>query len=147
MVVRTAVPTIRSRKPGANRSIWADDRRRRVAGKAVGDMSVAPHRVNIADRSLWVGQILLSDENERSLRHPSGVDISLGGGQFPIVTDQVHGAGPTRVGVRPGHAALDGEVDLERTWATPELGKAREIGVEDGRRGSRRPRLAPGRTS
>ena len=79
--------------------------------------------MNIADRSLRVGQILLSDQHERPLGHPSGVDVSLGGGQFAIVTDHVHRARPTRVRVRPGHAAVDGEVDLERTRATPELGE------------------------
>src|SRR5271156_5506983 len=86
-------------------------------------MGVAPHWVNVADGALRVGQVLLPDQHERPLRHPAGVDIPLGGGQFAIVTDHVHRARPTRVRVRPGHPAVDGEVDFERTRTTPELGE------------------------
>ncbi len=49
----------------------------------------------------------------------------------------MHGAGPMGVRVRPGHAAVDGEVDFERTRTTPELAEgarnsARKPIAEDG---------------
>ncbi len=94
--------------------------------------------MNVADRTLRIGQVLLTDQHERPLRHPPGVDIPLGRSQFPIGPGQVYRARPTRVGIGPGHAALDGEVDFEGAGTTAELGEgarnsARQTIPEDAR--------------
>ena len=99
MVVRTVIPTIRSRKPGANRSIWATIASVASPEIAVRHMCVRPQRVDVADGALRVGQVLLADQNERALRHASRVDIALGGGEFGVAAHDVNGAGraaPTR---------------------------------------------------
>ena len=76
--------------------------------------------MDVADRALRVGQVLLTDQDERPLGHASGVDVALGGGEFGVGARQVHGAGPAAPRVGPRHTAFDGEVDLERAGAAAE---------------------------
>src|SRR4029079_17963432 len=66
-----------------------DDGRGGIAGVSVGHVRVGPYGVDVADRALRVGQILLSDKDERPLRHPTGVHVPLGGGQFGVGACQV----------------------------------------------------------
>jgi len=98
-----------------------DDRLGRVAGVAVRHVCVAPHRVDAAHRALRIGQVLLADEHKGSFGQASGMDVALRGSEFCEGPGQMHRASPVGVRVGPGHAALDGEVDLERSGATPEL--------------------------
>jgi hypothetical protein len=47
--------------------------------------------MDITDRTQWIGQILLSDKDERPLRHATSVDVALGGSHFGVGARQVPG--------------------------------------------------------
>ena len=53
--------------------------------------------MDIPDGALRVGEILLSDEHERTLGHAPGVDVPLGGGDLGEGAGQVDRPGPVRV--------------------------------------------------
>ena len=69
---------------------------------------------------MWVGEILLADENERSLGHSPGVDVPLVGADLGERAAEMDRAGAAGFGVGPGDTALDREVDLERARAVTE---------------------------
>src|SRR4051812_39599656 len=60
-----------------------------------------------------IGEILLGHEDERALRHPPPVDLPLGDDDLLERAAGMDGPGLTALLVRPRHAALDREVDLE----------------------------------
>src|SRR6185295_12868485 len=97
-----------------------DDRLGGVAGVAVGHVGVTPYGVHVSDGPLRIRKILLPDEDERPFGHSPRGDVALGRGDLGERPGQVHGPGFVRVSVGPRHAALDGEVDLERARPTPE---------------------------
>jgi len=97
-----------------------NDRRCRIPGITVGHMGIRPDRMNVADRSLRVGQVLLTDQHERPLGHTPSIHVAFGGGQFAVIAGQVDGAGPVRFRNGPRHATLHGEVDFESAWAVLE---------------------------
>src|SRR5204863_1702086 len=76
------------------------------------DMRIGPDRMYVAGGPSWVGEVLLSDENERGRRHSAHVDLALGLDDFLEGTTDVHGPGTATRLVRPRHAAVDGEVQL-----------------------------------
>ncbi len=98
--------------------------------------------MDVAHRPLRVGEVLLPDQDERTLGHPADVDGALGGGEFGEAAADVHGARTSCLGVRPGHASLDGEVDLECRWPRTESRECPrdprwQSVAEDGRNGAR----------
>src|SRR5262245_49231475 len=97
-----------------------DDSRCRITRVTVRHMRVGPKWMYVANRSLRVGQILLSDKDERPLRHTAGVDIALARGDLGELAAKMDCARPARVRVGPRHATLNGEVDLERAGPPPE---------------------------
>src|SRR5581483_10214017 len=83
-----------------------------ITGEAGRHVGVGPHRVDVAGRALGVGQVLLPDQHERPLRHAAAVDRALGGHDLLERTAHVYGARASARLVGPGHAALDGQVEL-----------------------------------
>ena len=55
----------------------SDHRCCRVTRIALGHMLIRPHRMHVADGSLRVGQILLTDQDLRPLGHAAGMDVPL----------------------------------------------------------------------
>src|SRR6476659_10646920 len=88
-----------------------------VAAVAVRDVGVGPDRVQIVARARGVGEVLLADEDEGSLRHAATVDFALGDDDLLKGADPMHRPGPSRCLVGPGHSTLHREVDLEGTRA------------------------------
>jgi len=76
-------------------------------------VGVGPDRVQVALRAAGVGEVLLADEDEGALRHPAAVDLAFAEGDLGEGATDVDGAGAAGGLVRPGHPALDGEVELE----------------------------------
>jgi hypothetical protein len=70
--------------------------------------------VDVADRTAWVGEVLLSNEDERALGHRAGGDVVLGLNDVRQGPSKVDGSSTAAEFVRPRDAALDGEVELER---------------------------------
>ncbi|MGW7522443.1 hypothetical protein [Streptomyces sp. NPDC054783] len=67
-----------------------------------------------------VRQVLLADQHEGAFRHAAGRHGPLRVGHLGERATEVHGARPACVCVRPGHAALDGQVELEDGGGPPE---------------------------
>ncbi len=79
-----------------------------------------PHRVHIARGAGRIGEILLSDQNERPLRHPAAVHVAFGGRDLLEGAAHMHGAGPAARRIAPRDATLHREIELERRRAVPE---------------------------
>src|SRR5262245_15966141 len=105
-----------------------DDCRRGITCVTVRHMRVGPQWMYVG--SLRVGQILLSDKDERPLRPTAGVDIPLTRGDLGELAAKMDCALPARVRVGPRDATLNGEVDLERAGSPPESA----VGAGDSRR-------------
>ena len=74
--------------------------------------------MDVAGGAVGVREVLLGDEDERTLRHSPPVDLALGGDDLLEWAAGMDGPGPAACLVRPRHATLDREVDLERARAT-----------------------------
>ena len=92
MVVRTVYPDDPITESRGEPLDLGDDRLGGVARESVRHMRVRPHRMDIADGSLRVGQVLLADQDERSLGHASGMDVAFGGGEFGVAAHDVNRA-------------------------------------------------------
>jgi hypothetical protein len=66
---------------------------RGIAAVAGRDMRVGVERMHIAARAPRVGQILLADQDEGPLGHPSSADVAFGGGDVLQRAADVNGAG------------------------------------------------------
>ena len=80
-------------------------------------MGVGPDGVDVAGRPGRIGQVLLTDQHERTVGHPPGRDVGLGRGHLLERAADVHRPGAAAVLVAPRHPALDGQIDLVRRRA------------------------------
>ncbi|OPZ48375.1 MAG: hypothetical protein BWY91_03203 [bacterium ADurb.BinA028] len=107
-----------------------DHRVGRVALIAVRHVGVGIHRVGGSHGSGRVDEVLLAEQDERPIRHPTarrgglGCDDLLGG------APEVQRPGSAAVRVCPGDVTVDRKVDLER--GRP-VGVARQRGANPGR--------------
>ena len=85
-----------------------------VAGVAVGDMCIRPHRVHVTHRPAGVGQVLLGHQHERPGRHPTGGHVGFGGHDLFERATNVHRARPTTRLGSPRNPAFHSQVYLVR---------------------------------
>ena len=76
--------------------------------------------MHVTNRTAWVCQILLADQDKGPVRHAPSVDGRLSGHHLGQRTAKVDGARPPGRLCSPGHATLDGKVHLERARAVTE---------------------------
>ena len=76
--------------------------------------------MQVAARARGIGEVLLAEQDEGALGHPAAVDLALGMRPAPRRSRRRGRSPPGRESsVRPGHAALDREVELEGAGAVP----------------------------
>ena len=93
---------------------------RRVTGPTRGDVGVGVHGEEAPARARLIRDVLLTEKDERPVRHLAAVDVALAGCDLLVPATDVHGAGAMRRLVLPGDASLHREVDLERRRTMPE---------------------------
>jgi cation diffusion facilitator family transporter len=89
------------------------DRPARVSRVAGGHVRVGVERMHVAVRARRVGEVLLADQHERPLGQLATRREPLRPRDLLQAAADVHGAGAARRLVRPGHAVLHRELDLE----------------------------------
>src|SRR5579875_2896558 len=116
---------MRSRKPGAKRSICAS-MRSVISQVAIGDVTVGPHRLLARRRSRRVEEALLRDQHEGLFRYFPLPDLPLGAGNFRKCTAQVHRCGAQAFFSLPGNGAIEREIEFEDAAA---IAKAPQVAL------------------
>lgn len=75
-------------------------------------LGIGVQRVDVADRTARIHQVLLNDNDEWTIRHATACNGALGLGDLVERAADVNGAGRAAVLIEPWHSFRDGQVDL-----------------------------------